>query len=197
MRLTQQVHQILQDAVREGSTVIDATAGNGYDTLFLAQRVGPSGKVIAIDIQPAAIESTRSRLEVANADSQCELIEGDHAQVLHELTEEQAGSVAAITFNLGYLPGSDKSLTTSSASTLRALDAAGQLLSAGGVLLVTAYRGHQGGLSEARAVESWMQQLPNMTWSIEAREPERKSNKRIPPILWIARRKMEPQPSQQ
>jgi tRNA G37 N-methylase Trm5 len=192
MRLTEQAHHILQDTVHECDTVIDATAGNGHDTVHLARLVGPKGRVIAIDIQASAIESTRCRLEATNAAGQSELIQGDHARVLHDLLRKLAGATTAITFNLGYLPGSDKSLTTDSATTLQALDAALQLLHRRGVLLVTAYRGHKGGMTEASAVESWMRELADTAWSVEAREPAQKTTRRIPPILWIVRRKLNP-----
>ena len=50
-------------AVQPGDTVVDATMGNGHDTLFLAEQVGAEGRVYAFDIQESALESTRQLLE--------------------------------------------------------------------------------------------------------------------------------------
>lgn len=188
MRLTEQVHLELNKAIQPGDTVIDATTGNGHDALAMAERVGPAGKVFAIDLQSAAIESTRARLKETGHLAPCELIEGDHAAILDELLFSQRESVSAITFNLGYLPGTDKALTTSPQTTLRALDAAKSLLKDKGVLLVTAYRGHDGGMEEANQVEFWMRALPETAWQVESLEPPTRHPDRIPPILWTARR---------
>ncbi len=187
MRLTELVHQQLDTQVHTGDTVIDATAGNGYDTARLATLVGPEGKVIAIDLQQAAIDSTHARLDAAGLTNQCELHTGDHARVLQDLTTTRTAQVSAITFNLGYLPGSDKTIQTCEASTLPALDSCAKLLKDDGLLLVTAYRGHEGGQTEADAVAKWMYSLREYNWQVESHEPVVKGD-RIPPILWLARK---------
>ncbi|ADE55214.1 class I SAM-dependent methyltransferase [Coraliomargarita akajimensis] len=180
MRLTERAHQTLEQLLSPGDLAIDATAGNGHDTLKLAQLVGPTGKVMAIDIQAQAIESTRERLSAAGLQN-VELIQQDHATALRQLVDSYRGNIRAITFNLGYLPGSDKSVQTSENSTLPALDASLQLLSATGKLFITAYRGHDGGQQEATAVEKWIQQQNRTT---ECFEPKIIGD-RIPPILWV------------
>lgn len=185
MRLTEKVHQILTAHLQAGDLAIDATAGNGYDTLFLAEKVGPSGKVIAIDIQAAAIQATHERLADANLVTAVELRTGDHAQILNELSKEQASEAAAIAFNLGYLPGSDHSVQTQVEHTLPALDHSLALLKADGLLCVTAYRGHTGGQDEADQVESWMGRQENSGHGIESYVPESQNN---PPILWVLRK---------
>lgn len=187
MRLTEHVHLQLTATLLPGDCVIDATAGNGHDTLVLAERVGPAGKVFAIDRQSAAIAATRTRLAAAGQLQQCSLIEGDHAVVLNTLSSAYRARIAAITFNLGYLPGGEKHLTTCAGTTLPALDAASQLLRPGGILLVTAYRGHPGGMEEAAQVAAWMQARQNSAWHIDCCEPLTRDALRIPPILWIAR----------
>ena len=77
MRLTEQVHQILKRHVRAGDFVIDATAGNGHDTQFLADQVGPSGRVWAIDLQSEAIDATRQRLSAAGKSDSVFLVQAD------------------------------------------------------------------------------------------------------------------------
>ena len=185
MRLTEKVHHILTNHLKEGDQAIDATAGNGYDTLFLAEQVGPSGKVIAIDIQDCAIRSTGEKLESAGLIDRVRLVPDDHAVALKKLTASNRGSVAAITFNLGYLPGSDKSIQTRAESTKEALAASIQLLTPGGYLCVTAYRGHSGGIAEAETVEAFMRNAKTEGHTVDYYEPESSNS---PPILWVLRR---------
>ena len=184
MRLTEKVHHILTNHLKEGDQAIDATAGNGYDTLFLAEQVGSSGKVTAIDIQDCAIRSTREKLESTGLIDRVKLVTDDHAAALGKLIEANREKIAAITFNLGYLPGSDKSIQTSAESTEEALAASIQLLGPGGYLCVTAYRGHNGGTVEAKTVESFMRKSQREGYAVDCYEPESSNS---PPILWVLR----------
>ena len=185
MRLTEKVHTILTNHLHEGDLAIDATAGNGYDTLFLAEQVGLSGKVIAIDIQDCAIRSTREKLESAGLIDRVRLVCEDHATALRELMVNDREKIAAITFNLGYLPGSDKSIQTNAESTDVALAASIQLLSPGGYLCVTAYRGHSGGIAEAETVGAFMRKFQTEGHAVDCHEPESSNS---PPILWLLKK---------
>ena len=186
MRLTEKVHHILTNHLKEGDRAIDATAGNGYDTLFLAGQVGSSGKVIAIAIQDCAIQSTRERLESAGLIDRVRLVTEDHAVALKKLIVANHEKVAAITFNLGYLPGSDKSIQTRAKSTEEALATSIQLLTTGGYLCVTAYRGHSGGTVEAATVEALMHISRAQGNEVECHEPESSNS---PPILWVLKKR--------
>jgi len=185
MRLTEKVHHILTNHLKEGDQAIDATAGNGYDTLFLAEQVGPSGKVIAIDIQDCAIRSTRERLESVGLIDRVRLVTEDHAITLRKLIVGDHENVAAITFNLGYLPGSDKSIQTCAESTEESLAASIQLLTPGGYLCVTAYRGHSGGIAEAETVEAFMHNAKTEGNTVDYYEPESSNS---PPVLWVLKK---------
>jgi ubiquinone/menaquinone biosynthesis C-methylase UbiE len=154
---------MLRDWIRPGDTVIDATAGNGHDTVFLAERVGPTGKVLAFDVQDAAIAASRLRVEEAGTAARVEFHRCSHA-LMGKFAE--AGSVAAIMFNLGYLPGEDHDLTTTTSGTLSALEAAGRLLRPGGFLSVICYPGHEGGMEEACSVESWLTAKSSDHWRL-------------------------------
>lgn len=187
MRLTELAHNYLNTQLKAGDHVIDATAGNGYDTAHLASLVGDEGHVIAIDIQETAINATRERLSSQNALKQVRLRQGDHSKILQLLCTTYAQTISAITFNLGYLPRSDKSVQTTPETTLCALDASKQLLKPNGLLLVTAYREHKGGQNEADAVAKWMQQVESDDWLVDRHNPIAKEDK-LPPILYIARR---------
>jgi len=185
MRLTEKVHQLLGEHLKEGDLAIDATAGNGHDTLFLAERVGASGHVIAIDIQKSAIESTRGKLIAAGLEDRVALFATDHAIQLKALIEAKIESIDAIIFNLGYLPGSDKSVQTQPTNTHGALAAAIHLLRPEALLCVTAYRGHPGGVEEAKVVEGWMLTEKADGHTVECHEPP---SSNTPPILWVLRK---------
>jgi predicted methyltransferase len=165
-RLTEKVHQILLPRLHPGDVAIDATAGNGHDTLFLAQSVGPMGFVYAFDVQSLAIEQTQQRLQSGGWNN-VKLLHRDHAELADEIAAEHRGRIAAVTFNLGYLPGSDKSQRTQAAGTCQALAAALPMLRAGGIITVLAYIGHRGGLEEALAVDELLQCLSNEEFVVE------------------------------
>ena len=149
--LTPKAHSAVRRRYREGDWLIDATAGNGHDTLFLARLGGPD-RVVAIDIQQQALLQTEQRLREHDQQG-VSLHCGDHARKLHDLIAETPQiRPGAVMFNLGYLPRSDHNVITRPESTIPALQAAVSLLREGGVLTVTAYRGHAGGPEEAQAV---------------------------------------------
>ncbi|WP_239323886.1 class I SAM-dependent methyltransferase [Snodgrassella gandavensis] len=150
------VHASIQQVVQAGDTVIDATAGNGHDTLFLAKCVGEQGKVMAFDIQKAALQATSKRLVNADMRERVELIEAGH----EHLDDYIEGEISAIMFNLGYLPGADKNCTTKASTTLQAMQAGLAHLAINGVLAAVLYPGHEQGRIEAHAVQEWAAGLP-------------------------------------
>ena len=176
--LTSQVHELLAAQSLQGETLIDATAGNGHDTLYLAQCTGPQGKVYAFDIQATAIEQTELRLTEAGY-CNVEYLEKSHAEMLQLLPEELRGEIAAITFNLGYLPGGDKNAITGIDSTQQALTASVQLLKPGGLLTILAYTGHPGGADEADAVFEQMSRLPADDFSFQEKYPVKPKSPRL------------------
>lgn len=188
MRLTRKVHQILEDVLRSGDLAIDATAGNGHDTLKMASLVGATGEVVAVDVQKAALASTRARVEAEGLADRLRLVQANHASFLGNPGFPPARRAGAIVFNLGYLPGSNKEITTRPDTTIEALTAGLHLLRPGGGLLVTAYRGHPGGLAEARAVESWIRSLDPAAWTVHCDEPPSRPGASLPPVLWTIRR---------
>lgn len=150
-RLTEQAHDLCGQVVAAGDVVIDATVGNGHDTLFLARRVGNTGKVYGFDRQTEAIRETSRRLEQAGV-AHAVLLHADHAEMRASIPPEHHGRVAAVMLNLGYLPGGDKSFVTETASTLPAIEQGLELLKSGGVLTALCYPGHPGGAAETAAV---------------------------------------------
>lgn len=144
-------HLVIRSFLREGDPVVDATCGNGHDTLLLAQLVGETGRVWAFDIQEQAINQTTRRLTEAGLAERVVLLHEGH----ETMVEQVSGELAAVMFNLGYLPGGDQTIITQPETTLAAFGQALQLLRPGGLLAVTIYPGHDGGASERRTVDGW------------------------------------------
>ncbi|WP_114570238.1 class I SAM-dependent methyltransferase [Exiguobacterium flavidum] len=157
--------ELLESVIHEGDCVVDMTAGNGHDTLFLAQRVGPSGRVVAFDVQAQAIEETARRLSSANVDQWVDLYQESHIHVGARLSGERR-PVRAGVFNLGYLPGSDKSVTTTGEDTLEALGALIPSLVAGGLVVLVIYHGHPEGKRERDAVLQYVSELPQKEFAV-------------------------------
>ncbi len=157
--LVQQAHAALSAILADGDTAIDATVGNGHDTLFLARAVGEGGTVYGFDIQEAALDTAWRRLQEAGLERRVSLYHAGHEAMAVVLPASVQGRVKVVMFNLGYLPGGDKQRTTGIATTLAALEQARSLLAPGGAISVLAYTGHPGGREEAEAVKTWAQGL--------------------------------------
>jgi predicted methyltransferase len=160
------VRSVIEDHVTPGGIAVDATVGNGHDTLFLAQLVGEEGTVYGFDIQEEALEITRRRLEEANVQERVRLFHENHARMADVLPASAHRQVQAVMFNLGYRPGGDKSIVTRSASTLEALEAAVDWLRPGGVLTAVLYSGHEEGKEEAQSVIAWGKQLDQKMYHV-------------------------------
>ena len=128
VRVTERAQKLATEILRPGDLAVDGTAGKGRDTACLAQAVGPTGHVLAFDIQPEAIASTRTLLESAGLSERVSLLLRSHADLADVLTPAQFGKLGAAIFNLGYLPGGNPDIITQPASTDRALRSADVVL---------------------------------------------------------------------
>lgn len=155
--------KLIAAAVKPGETVVDATAGNGHDTLFLAGLVGDTGRVIAFDIQEQALVSTGKLLEKAGMAERCTLVNQGHEHITAVVGQAQ---IATIMFNLGYLPRGDHALVTQAETTKRAVLDGLQLLRIGGLLSIVVYPGHDGGAEEADMVEQITSSLDQNTFAV-------------------------------
>lgn len=187
VNLTELAHKIVRRVIRAGDIVVDATAGNGHDTVFLGRLVGNQGTVIAIDLQQAAVASTTARVQEADISGRVSVYCENHAN-LGERMKSAVGKVAAVMFNLGYLPGSGKAIITRPESTREALMAAAQLLRPQGVITVIAYRGHEGGQAEAKEVTNTAEKYREEGFEVEVIESDPK-NQESPMMTVIRRRK--------
>jgi hypothetical protein len=169
-------HVLWARIVQPGDTVVDATAGNGFDALALAQLALPpgegasAGRLVALDLQEAAVEATRARLAAALAPAQlarCELVHGCHSRLGDHVAPDSARLVA---FNLGFLPqrnagAGSKACITRPDTTAAALAAAQRALAVGGCISVMVYQGHEGGAEEAAVVDAFAAALPPRQWT--------------------------------
>jgi predicted methyltransferase len=152
--------KLLSAYVSEGDAVVDATAGNGHDTLALAGLAGTGGKVYAFDVQETAIQNTKALLEREGFFERCQCILASHHLMKERIPEPEHGRISAVVFNLGYLPGGKKEITTKTETTISALKQALEIIRPGGVVAVTMYGGHPQGAEEKEALLSFSQSLP-------------------------------------
>ena len=162
--VTQTVHAHLASIIQEGDRVIDATVGNGHDTLFLARSIGHNGHLYGFDIQEQAIIHSLESLAAHQLTSRVTLLQKSHEFMDDYIPDRDHGRIKTVIFNLGYLPGSDKSITTLPESTISALNVALNLLSDDGIISILAYTGHPGGSEECNAVKRWAGKLPADTY---------------------------------
>jgi hypothetical protein len=181
---------VWNEIVRSGDTVIDATCGNGHDSLFLAKLAltPTSGSLYCVDIQQQAIQSTKSNVlkelptplfERTKFYCQC------HSTFPSEIEKD---SVSLICYNLGYLPsisrqGNVKPMITTAPTTITSLNAALGLIKENGLLSVTAYPGHEGGEKETVEVENFFKSLDPFEWKVHAHFP---LNRPKSPRLFLA-----------
>mgnify|MGYP003296089022 CR=1 FL=1 len=160
MILAEIAKSFFKDKVPENGIAVDFTMGNGYDTVFLSELV-PDGLVFAFDIQEEAIKSTQKRLE-ENRVVNVMLIRDSHSEAKSYITSP----INAGMFNLGYLPGGNKSVHTMTESTLTAVRDALDMLAPGGVLTVSVYPGHDEGFREGEELTKMLSDIDRHEYSV-------------------------------
>ena len=178
-------HEIILSVNLEDGIFIDATAGNGHDTLFLAQHIEKGSKILAFDIQEQAILQTRQLLQNNDLEEKVTCILDSHAQILNYLEEEDFVRLAI--FNLGYLPGSDKKIITIPFSTLKAIEILLDRLENKGKIIIVSYYGHDGGIEEKNSVEGLISALPQKEWAVLKYQFINQIN--CPPICYVIEKK--------
>lgn len=154
-------HHYWKTKVGPGSRVIDATAGNGYDTLYLAELLQGQGELTSYDIQPTAIHETQKKIAALPP----ELTKMIHLRLQsHAFFEEK--QLDLIVYNLGYLPGGDKKVTTRVETTLQSVGNALDSLNPQGALSITCYPGHEEGEREEKALLDYLEKLHRAQWTI-------------------------------
>lgn len=155
-RVLQYAQTLLKMSVSEGDIAVDATAGNGHDTLFLANLVGDDGYVYAFDVQKEAVDATLHRLLDHALEHRAIVLKDGHENVANYIHKP----VSAAIFNLGYLPGSNHDIVTKPNTTIQAIESLLKLLKVGGMIVLVVYHGHEGGKDERDEVIRYVSDLP-------------------------------------
>lgn len=169
---------IVSRNLRSGDVAIDCTVGNGYDTILLAKSVGENGKVYGFDIQDMAIDTTLKRLKEENLNHIVTLIKDNHDSVDKYIDEK----VKLIIYNLGYLPKGDKNIKTEKSSTIKSIKTSLNLLKNNGIILITCYTGHDGGMEEKDAIEDFLEKLDQGSFNVLKYDFINQKN--FPPVLY-------------
>ncbi|WP_160724063.1 class I SAM-dependent methyltransferase [Bacillus sp. USDA818B3_A] len=150
---------LLKNAISPGDIVVDATLGNGHDTLFLADLVGETGKVYGFDVQQEAIEATKKRLIENHLLDRVTIFHAGHEHVSVKIPDVENGKITGAIFNLGYLPGGDKSIVTHSESTIAAIEQLLAIMAPKGIIVLVIYHGHEQGAVERDDLLEYCQKL--------------------------------------
>ncbi len=169
---------IIARNVKNASICVDCTVGNGNDISLLAAIVGEEGRVYGFDIQALAIDRTLQRLKKQGLDGNTILIKDSHENITNHINEK----IDLFIYNLGYLPRGDKSIKTNSQSTIKSLDAALVLLKGNGIILITCYTGHDGGVEEKNAIEEFLVKLNQSDFNVL--KYDFLNQKNFPPVLY-------------
>lgn len=187
-------HFFWKHTLLPGDTVIDATCGQGKDSLVLARLVSNSienkfGKFVGFDIQKSAIDATRTRLSENGIDlNRVKLYQEGHERIadLSRTDKEWFENVKLVSFNLGYLPGGDKSIITKVDTTILAVEGASKIIVPGGVISIVQYP-HEEGAKEALALRDWYKSLDRSEWMVTNMMMPQEDEKQ-PSIVFVVRR---------
>ena len=152
----------LEDILQEGDIVVDATMGNGYDTKYLAEKVGENGFVYAFDVQEEAIKSTSKKLEKENLSNRVKLILDGHENMDKYVDKE----VSCVLFNLGYLPRAKHQKITQPTTTIKAIEHSLRLLKPHGIVSIAIYTGHPGGMEEKNTIYEFVKSLNQSEFNV-------------------------------
>lgn len=160
--ITKLAQDYASTAITKGDRVIDGTAGNGSDTVFLAEKVGQTGQVYAFDIQEDAIKNTKAKISEKAYENIVQLIQDSHANI----DQYVEGPISCAMFNLGYLPKGDPAIITKGDSSVKALKKSLELLKVKGIITICIYTSHKGGLEEASIVEAYLEELDKHKYKV-------------------------------
>ncbi|MEW9502174.1 tRNA (mnm(5)s(2)U34)-methyltransferase [Jeotgalibacillus marinus] len=147
-RILPYAHSLLQRSVSTDDIVVDATVGNGHDTLFLSRLVGEQGRVYGFDVQQKAIDKTATKLEEQDLQNRVMLFQQGHETLDQAIPPVHHGAISGAVFNLGYLPGSDETIVTRPRTTITAVEKLIDMMKPGGLIILVIYHGHAEGAVE-------------------------------------------------
>lgn len=162
-QITHWCHEIIRSQAQIGGLYIDATMGNGNDTLMLCELAGELGEVFAFDIQRQAVEATKTLLEQHHVTTNYHLILDGHENMDHYVQESTAD---VICFNFGYLPGGEHEIATMASTSLIAIKKGLGLLKSGGMMSLCIYSGGDTGFEEKDCILNYLKELPAREYTV-------------------------------
>lgn len=180
-------HQLVRKTLKNGDVAVDATCGRGRDTVVLAQSVGKDGRVLAFDIQQEALDETYKRLKEEDLAERVQFFSCGHERASEFIDKTLRARFKAVMFNLGYLPGGDKTIVTRQETTLTAVDQLFSILQPGGFITVMIYSGHIEGKREREAILHYCQSLDQQKSSVLRYDFINRQND--PPFLLVLEKK--------
>ncbi len=176
-QVTYWCREIINSHAPKGGFYIDATMGNGYDTLMLCRLAGESGRILAFDIQEKALLLTDRLLTEHGVRSRAKLILDGHEH-MNLYAEKESADV--ICFNFGYLPGGDHRIATSPASSVEAIRQSLDILKHGGLISLCVYSGGDTGFEEKESILGFLKELPARKYTVIVNEYYNRQN--CPPM---------------
>ena len=167
-------HLLLNKYITSSDIIVDATMGNGNDTVFLAKQ---AQYVYAFDIQDQALLQTQKLLE-KNDIKNVKLIKDSHENILNHINHFRG-----VVFNLGYLPNGDKNITTKKDITLRTIQNILPVLNKDGFVLIVVYTGHEQGTEESLVLADFLQSIDQNTFKVLRTDLPFQDNK--PPFIYF------------
>lgn len=165
-----------------GGVYVDATMGNGNDTLFFCRMAGETGKVYAFDIQETALENTRKLLQSHGVSDRAELILDGHENMDRYINENCADAVC---FNFGYLPGGDHGIATKAGTSVEAIEKGLGILKPGGMMSLCIYSGGDTGFEEKEKILEYLKGLPPKKYTVMVNEYYNRGNcPPMPVFVW-------------
>ena len=183
-QITEWCHEIIRTQARREGLYIDATMGKGVDTALLCELAGEHGHVLAFDVQEAALDHTRKRMEKEEFTSRAELILDGHE---HMAQYAEAETVDLICFNFGYLPGGDHKIATRPETSVQAVESGLNLLKPGGMMCLCIYSGGDTGFEEKDCLMEYLKKLPAREYTVIVNEYfNRVHQPPVPVFIWKA-----------
>ena len=194
--VTERCQRILAEYSKEGDTVIDCTAGGGWDTLFLAGQVGRTGCVLSFDVQQQALDATEKLL--GENGFLCKRISSPYEYISstehnagiyltndsHENLRHYYSEPSVIMYNLGYLPGGDHNIVTTAGATLASVDTALKTIKKNGIISIVTYPGHEEGSKEDLLIRQLTADLPANSFEVLTIEQSNRSNAPVSYLIY-------------
>ncbi len=153
-------HEHFKNNIRKGDICVDATMGRGRDTLILSTLTGDMGKVFAFDIQKDAINSTSLLLSENNRNNVTLILDSHHN------LKNYVKSAKCVVFNLGFLPGGDHSIYSHPNTSIKAIEAALDIIDIDGFVSICSYYGGDTGFEEKDALLSFLENLDQKKYTV-------------------------------